>query len=61
MPKYDDNKIIRCSFCGKRQDQVSRIIAGQGNCYICNECVALCTSIPETSFCRFGHRHGATW
>jgi len=50
MPKYDDNKIIRCSFCGKRQDQVSRIIAGQGNCYICNECVALCTSILGDEF-----------
>ncbi|NLM83106.1 MAG: ATP-dependent Clp protease ATP-binding subunit ClpX [Clostridiales bacterium] len=50
MPKYDDNKIVRCSFCGKRQDQVSRIIAGQGSCYICNECVALCTSILGDEF-----------
>ena len=35
---------IRCSFCGKRQEQVNRIIAGP-NVYICNECVDLCSSI----------------
>ena len=35
---------IRCSFCGKRQEQVNRIIAGP-NVYICNECVDLCNSI----------------
>ncbi len=35
---------IRCSFCGKRQEQVNRIIAGP-NVYICNECVELCSGI----------------
>ena len=35
---------VRCSFCGKRAEQVSRIIAGP-NVYICNECVDLCSSI----------------
>lgn len=50
MAKYDDNKIVRCSFCGKRQDQVNRIIAGQGSSYICNECIALCTSILGDEF-----------
>ena len=35
---------IRCSFCGKRQEQVNRIIAGP-NVYICNECVDLCAGI----------------
>ncbi len=35
---------IRCSFCGKRQEQVDRLIAGP-NVYICNECVALCDEI----------------
>ncbi len=35
---------VRCSFCGKRQEQVSRIIAGP-NVYICNECVDLCSGI----------------
>ena len=45
MPRYDDKKTIRCSFCGKQQDSVERIIAGQNATYICNECVSLCTSI----------------
>ena len=35
---------VRCSFCGKRQEQVNRIIAGP-NVYICNECVDLCAGI----------------
>ncbi len=46
MPKNDEHKSIRCSFCGKHQEQVSRIIAGPG-AYICNECVHLCLSILE--------------
>jgi len=45
MARYDENKGVRCSFCGKQQDQVDRIIAGQGASYICNECVVLCTSL----------------
>jgi len=45
MARYDETKGVRCSFCGKQQDQVDRIIAGQGASYICNECVSLCTSI----------------
>ena len=40
----DAKKSLRCSFCGKRQEQVGRIIAGP-NVYICNECVELCSSI----------------
>jgi len=50
MARYDDNKGVRCSFCGKQQDQVDRIIAGQGASYICNECVSLCTSILGYEF-----------
>lgn len=42
-------EVIRCSFCGKTQDQVDRIIAGN-NSYICNECVALCSSIIGDDF-----------
>ena len=34
----------RCSFCGKSQDQVRRLVAGPG-AYICNECIALCQEI----------------
>ena len=46
MAKSDDHKSVRCSFCGKRQEQVDRIIAGPG-AYICNECVNLCMSILD--------------
>lgn len=46
MAKYDDRRIVKCSFCGKSQDQVKRIIAGPG-VYICNECVELCLSVLE--------------
>ncbi len=49
MPKNEEKKTIRCSFCGKTQDQVSRIIAGQG-AYICNECVDLCVSILNEEY-----------
>ena len=37
----NDERRVRCSFCGKHQDQVKRMIAGPG-VYICNECVSLC-------------------
>src|SRR5690349_4903972 len=37
----------RCSFCGKSQDQVQRLIAGPGGVYICDECVELCREIIE--------------
>ncbi len=46
-----EEKHLRCSFCGKTQDQVRRLIAGP-NVYICNECVDLCKEIidEETDF-----------
>ena len=37
---------IRCSFCGKTQDQVRKLIAGP-NVYICDECVEICAEIVE--------------
>lgn len=46
MTKNDDKRAIRCSFCGKHQDQVAKIIAGPG-AYICNECVHLCMDILD--------------
>ena len=46
MTKNDDKRAIRCSFCGKHQDQVTKIIAGPG-AYICNECVHLCMEILD--------------
>ena len=42
----ENNKALRCSFCGKHQDEVRRLIAGPG-VYICNECVDLCMSILD--------------
>ena len=42
----NNKKSIRCSFCGKSQDEVERMIAGPG-VYICNECVRVCSSIVE--------------
>ena len=46
MSKNDEKRAIRCSFCGKHQDQVTKIIAGPG-AYICNECVHLCMDILD--------------
>jgi len=40
----EDKRTPRCSFCGKGQDDVKRLIAGR-NAYICNECVELCISV----------------
>ena len=37
----------RCSFCGKSQEQVHRLIAGPGGVYICDECIDLCQEIID--------------
>ena len=47
--KIDETKPVRCSFCGKTQDQVRRIIAGPG-VYICDECIELCQEIVQEEF-----------
>lgn len=50
MPnKFDDTKQLRCSFCGKSQEQVRRLIAGP-QVYICDECIELCSEIIEEEF-----------
>ncbi|MCK9217193.1 MAG: ATP-dependent protease ATP-binding subunit ClpX [Firmicutes bacterium] len=49
MAKYDDKKQLKCSFCGKNQDQVRRLIAGPG-VYICDECIELCQEIIDEEF-----------
>lgn len=41
--KFDNREII-CNFCGKKKEQVSRLIAGPGVC-ICNECIIICNDI----------------
>ena len=46
-----DNGIITCSFCGKRQDMVERMIAGPDNgIYICNECIEICNDILNDEY-----------
>jgi ATP-dependent Clp protease ATP-binding subunit ClpX len=56
MAKKNSNEVLRCSFCGKGQDEVRKLIAGP-LVYICDECVGLCNEIieeelntPERSF-----------
>jgi ATP-dependent Clp protease ATP-binding subunit ClpX len=44
MFRFEEQKGLKCSFCGKYQDQVKRLIAGPG-VYICDECIELCTEI----------------
>ena len=38
---------IRCSFCGKTQEQVNRLIAGPNGAYICDECIDICARSEE--------------
>mgnify|MGYP004511688983 FL=1 len=49
MAKSDTPKGVKCSFCGKTQDSVRKIVAGPG-VYICNECVELCNEIIESEY-----------
>ena len=46
MPRSDMPKSVKCSFCGKAQENVKRLVAGPG-VYICDECIELCNSIIE--------------
>jgi len=46
MAKFDEKGTVKCSFCGKSQDEVHRVIAGPG-VYICSECIELCREILE--------------
>ncbi|MDT2806271.1 ATP-dependent Clp protease ATP-binding subunit ClpX [Vagococcus lutrae] len=45
----DDMSTVRCSFCGKSQDEVRKIVAGPG-VFICNECIDLCKDIIDEEF-----------
>ena len=40
-------KMVRCSFCGKSEDQVRKLISGPAGIYICDECVEICSEIIE--------------
>ena len=46
MQKYDNSKELICSFCGRPQSMVRRLVAGPG-VYICDECITMCNSIIE--------------
>ncbi|HIE22087.1 MAG TPA: ATP-dependent Clp protease ATP-binding subunit ClpX, partial [Acidimicrobiia bacterium] len=45
----DGGELLKCSFCGKSQKQVKKLIAGPG-VYICDECIDLCNEIIEEEF-----------
>lgn len=49
MARFDEKKQLKCSFCGKSQDQVKRLVAGPG-VYICDECIELCQEIIDEEF-----------
>ncbi|NLG88972.1 MAG: ATP-dependent Clp protease ATP-binding subunit ClpX [Clostridiaceae bacterium] len=49
MSRYDEKKQLKCSFCGKAQEQVKRLVAGPG-VYICDECIELCSEIIGEEF-----------
>ena len=46
----DERTKIRCSFCGKSQNQVRKLIAGPNGAYICDECIDLCAEIVDEEF-----------
>ena len=50
MAGKNNEEKIRCSFCGKSQEQVRKLIAGPNGAYICDECVDICSEIIEEEF-----------
>ena len=54
MAKFGDGgELLKCSFCGKSQKQVKKLIAGPG-VYICDECIDLCNEIIEEELAETG-------
>ena len=45
--KNDGNPMLYCSFCGKSQEQVKRLIIGPKDIHICDECIGVCSEIIE--------------
>lgn len=54
MSKKEENNEIYCSFCGKKESEVKRIISGN-NTFICNECIELCNGILSDDFLDAGY------
>ena len=59
MAKYEDKDSVKCSFCGKSQDMVNRIVAGPG-VFICNECVNVCLDILKEELGVYSEAQGQT-
>jgi ATP-dependent Clp protease ATP-binding subunit ClpX len=53
MAKFGESDLLKCSFCGKSQKQVKKLIAGPG-VYICDECIDLCNEIIEEELAESG-------
>lgn len=49
MAKNPSERNIKCSFCGKSQEAVKRVVAGPG-VYICDECISLCKNIIDEDY-----------
>src|SRR5947209_875558 len=56
MAKFGDSDLLKCSFCGKSQKQVKKLIAGPG-VYICDECIDLCNEIIEEELSETAELH----
>ena len=48
--KKGEDIVVRCSFCGKTQAQVRKLIAGPNSTFICDECVEVCAEIIDEEF-----------
>lgn len=57
--RFDEGKELHCSFCGKPQSQVKRLVAGDG-VYICDECIEMCVDILGDSHQEGWHNHEST-
>ena len=59
MSKYDENKQLKCSFCGKPHTQVNRLVAGPG-VYICDDCIHICMDILNENIQEEGQQTAAS-
>jgi len=57
MSRFDEKKQLKCSFCGKSQDQVKRLVAGP-SVYICDECIELCQEIISEEAGSLNNQYG---
>ena len=55
--KKDSNETLHCSFCGKSQDEVKKLVAGRG-VYICDECIEVCINIVADEMAEMNKSEG---